>query len=665
MQQAKSLLPLLEDPRAQQIRVKYRDTLSLNGYRKDDLLSALQKAVRRGMREEALFAATEMYAFRLAALREPGCTASVKALQTNLLHRLMIIFLEDVGLGGVSSWDLVALELHSFKEMGSLSSLARAVNILCQLPKSRAVSHARCLANVILNPAGLKILETDSRYAVLREIYRAYAANKGQSLSDVLSSEHVNVRWRAIFIMRADEIAAGVETVKKDPYSKKVLEQLAPFVHSGVIRAAGRWRKELRETREGFLIWWVPLLYAILKKPLMKTVSVLDLSVPADFAEANLKPGADRERFKHMPYVFDKHTAAGRKRQREGGINGTAEFALQGAHVENPWPEMASDIMLAAMEGFYVTVRTLEESQPSASAAVAADAASVPESDDSSESKRVRLPKETEYAELVVRAQLVTFNSRTDVYYAKVKDNVFAPEEERRLVVMKGPLADPSQASNVMCMIKWKKANGIPFVNADVVHLVPDRWPEGTPSGVRNKMSRAQQAPFLQFDSLVPEDKIVKRIHKSKCWPPTEVADPQKMSLHLTNGGGNPETDITVVLADPMLGKDYVEALIFRYVFGIPDLADRNFLVVFDPVSQRKRVISIDEDAMDKPVHLFRELQKTRAGLVQRWIMKHYDLLSCKDWVFDGVSDRMRASMAERIRACQGDRIRLCELFNN
>ena len=661
MQQAKFLASVpLSDPRVQAIKVKYRDTSSLNGYRKDDLLSALQKAIRRGMSEEALFAATEMYAFRLAWMREPenkACVTAVKALQTNLLHRLMIIFLEDVGLAGVSSWDLVASELVKFKELGSLPALGRVVSILRQLPKSRSVSHASCLANVIRNPAGLKILEKSACYSALLELYRGYEANKGQKLRDVLSSPDISVRWRAIFVMRADEIAAGLETVKHAPFCKQVLDQLAPFVHSDVIRAAERWSSELRGTREGFLIWWVPLLYAILKKPLMGTAPLLDLNMSADFADANLKPDADRERFKHMPYVFDKHTAAGRKRQHESGVNGTAEFALQGAHVENPWPEMASNILLAAMGDFYVTVRTLEETLPSAEAAMF---------DEEEEKKKARLPLETEHAELLVRAQLVTFNSRTDVYFAKVRDGVFAPDKERKLVVMKGPLADASQAANVMRMIKWKKANGIPFVNADLVYLVPDRWPEGTPSGVRNKIAsrHKKQAPFLQFDSLVPEDKIVKRMHSSKCWPPTEVADPQKMSLHLTNGAGNLETDIAVVLADPVLGKDYVEALIFRYVFGIPDLADRNFLVAFDPVSQRKRVFSVDEDAMDKPVHLFRELQKTRAKLIQSWIMKRYELLNCKNWVFDGVEDRMRESMMERIRACQGDRTRLCELFN-
>ena len=77
----------------------YRKELSLNGVRPDILKSGIQKYIRRGMTDKALWCGVELDLFAYA---EGG-----ERIRTNFIHRLMIIFLEDVGLGGVHMWKTI------------------------------------------------------------------------------------------------------------------------------------------------------------------------------------------------------------------------------------------------------------------------------------------------------------------------------------------------------------------------------------------------------------------------------------------------------------------------------------------------------------------------------------------------------------------------------
>ena len=71
---------------------------------------------------------------------------------------------------------------------------------------------------------------------------------------------------------------------------------------------------------------------------------------------------------------------------------------------------------------------------------------------------------------------------------------------------------------------------------------------------------------------------------------------------------------------------DYVHALLFRYLLGISDYADRNFVL------KDGRVISIDEDVENHDINLYRVLQKNKANFVYQWLKDNYEKLDVSRW---------------------------------
>ena len=110
-------------------------------------------------------------------------------------------------------------------------------------------------------------------------------------------------------------------------------------------------------------------------------------------------------------------------------------------------------------------------------------------------SKNKKSDKETECFEYIVRAQLVPSASRTDVYFAK--DNVFG------YCFVKGPFFTGNELINHEKFHKWKKENNILTPNYYFIYLYPDRWPEGTGLGQRNKCDRSKKYLFLVTESLL------------------------------------------------------------------------------------------------------------------------------------------------------------------
>jgi len=64
---------------------------------------------------------------------------------------------------------------------------------------------------------------------------------------------------------------------------------------------------------------------------------------------------------------------------------------------------------------------------------------------------------------------------------------------------------------------------------------------------------------------------------------------------------------------------DYVLNLLARWIFGISDLADRNFL------RKDGHVYSIDEEYKDRSVSFKTELRKNKCDIIIKWLNKNYN----------------------------------------
>ena len=128
--------------------------------------------------------------------------------------------------------------------------------------------------------------------------------------------------------------------------------------------------------------------------------------------------------------------------------------------------------------------------------------------------------KETMDYAFLVRCQLVTSKNKTDTYYALDQNN--------QVVFVKGPYVDDRPIQTYIHIQQMKKDHNIPYLqDLECVYMCPDRWPEGTAIGVRNKLKHRTTTayPFLVSPSIISVDILKTKIKSSKTWPPTEVVD--------------------------------------------------------------------------------------------------------------------------------------------
>ena len=67
--------------------------------------------------------------------------------------------------------------------------------------------------------------------------------------------------------------------------------------------------------------------------------------------------------------------------------------------------------------------------------------------------------------------------------------------------------------------------------------------------------------------------------------------------------------------------KEYVIALLFRYVWGIPDYADRNFIYL----PQVHQIYEVDDEGMMSTKKPSGQLRKKKSGLIKDYLEENYD----------------------------------------
>lgn len=114
------------------------NVVTQNGYNLFEVVSALQKEIRRGEEESAMYWALEL----------------VPQFEDYLWQRLVVITNEDVGIANpnllqiIPTQRAVYFEFRSAKKDGSARlALANAILLLCRSPKCRVADHFQCAVN--------------------------------------------------------------------------------------------------------------------------------------------------------------------------------------------------------------------------------------------------------------------------------------------------------------------------------------------------------------------------------------------------------------------------------------------------------------------------------------------------------------------------------------
>ncbi len=212
------------------------------------------------------------------------------------------------------------------------------------------------------------------------------------------------------------------------------------------------------------------------------------------------------------------------------------------------------------------------------------------------------MQSESDTFEFLVRAQLICGSGKTDTYYAFDK-------ESKQVVFVKGPFKSKNEVELTLKIIEAKRYfSPVLQVKAEVKILIPNLLT--TPLGVRQKLDKSKAYPFLVFTDLCGfmsrDEQIPIKTKSSKMWPETEVVDWNKV-------------DVSEVckedLKDDTICKEYILALLFKYIFGINDIANRNFMVN----RQTKNVYGVDEDVIDKTFTFNRLALAIKLEITNNW----------------------------------------------
>jgi hypothetical protein len=620
-----SSIPNIKSPH---LSAAYRKERTWNNFRPDVIKSGLQKYVRRGATEKALFCAGELDLFKYA---EDG---RAEGIRTNFIHRMMIIYLEDIGTANLALWPILDAQVFALlaarrkdaaKEVELISQMVRE---MCASEKSRSCSHLRA-TTFVQDATTRAVLATESaEFPTVAAIHAewadaAAAAAATATFDDLCRGFESALERRSWTAITWGTLVAGAEGVKVSEYRKKkpvwrvfrILERALPAELRPLHAVAMRWYSELEGLKEAMFCWLL-LVVACVQGVALGTAEAIH-AIETEWSR-NLRGDV----IELDSFVEDRHTAAGRGKS-------LTEFALVGAHVENE-----STCVIQEFKRFYERVKKAQDATagpktPPKANPVPATAPAPPAAETTA------VPKESEAYEFIVRAQINTTAGKADVYFATATNTA-----TRDFVVVKGPLAAKDDAIRMLEVQEWKRRHGLPHVEAKVVELIADRWPEGIPLGLRNRIDRNKPAAFLVSKAVVEESALKRKTHSSKLWPPTEVAEWSAATpLHF---------DAAKATFAQM--KAYIQALLVRYVFGISDLADRNFLLA------KGTVISVDEEYRDHPVDFPKELKKNRCAKVREWLERNYEELGVGTWEFAEPKYAERAAAIQTKESC-------CALF--
>lgn len=568
----------------------YRNETSYNGYTLDVLKSALQKYIRRGRFVKATYAAFELDMFALI---------EAEGIRSNLIHRLMIIFMEDVANPGMWPWmdDQISRLLdyrqarkglpvfsvrfceYRKKEVEVIAKIVYALSssshsrdnsfykfVYWTYPSHLSSSHKRAVKRRF--PWFSKIdeeLSVDPEKSVRitglspsnQFMVDSFVTLLGQRSGAAVFFGHAIANFPKLDIKYYNSTKPAflvfhlINKVVEKIYSGEELKKMKKLVEIGV-----KWYKELNPIKEDFLAWQYLVLVIVKNMPLTPYHEREGIAELRKLYRRNVR--GDVMVFDE--WVYDMHTRIGRRSGK-----GSVYFGLESSMVSNEDPSTNLDFKEA-----YTYNQLLKEDTPEE------------EIDSILKKSSKKEDRESKIFKFIVRAQLLTSDSKSDTY--------FALDGKKHLVFVKGPF--PEGITEEFLKIQKEKCElGLPCLEWKVYHLKPDLFPD-EPLGLRRRLDRSKTYSFLTSKVLFdhPHDEIPEKTHSSKVWPPTQVVDWEKVrgSSHITKDD----------MKSSLIRKEFIENVLFRYVYGIGDLAKRNFIV------REGRVFSIDEDSYGKDFNL-------------------------------------------------------------
>jgi hypothetical protein len=661
-----------------EISTVFRKEKSVNGISMDILKSGMQKYVRRGNFKKAVWCAIEMDLFAYMTMPgERGFSDDEKkraeAIRTNMINRLRVIFLEDVGISGAHmigcldtrfdklfEWQSrrkTALDLKTFNQIREkeMKTLVEIISLLCEAKKNRILSHYRAVYMNPIEEHQVRIMEQNP------ELFEGIDdPPKGSPLKYPLEGSEETPESRnmidhfvSALLLKEDivfywlkQILDGFTPTKKRFKSLKpelfVFDILLWFCRKSTIDLKSiksdieimlKWFKDKRLTFKeiNFTLFYSVMM--ILKRDVIldrSNLKCLIAPIERDALYSMYTINLNNDVPKFDDYVIDIHTFAGRAENKN-----KLAFALVGAHVENEDLLVVNDLYKTIYNDTKSwEVGSLKKKKRKAAAVVVPKpvvpkkqvkmtlgaAQTEPEGlirvqrDDIEVDPNTK--SESERFQFLLRVQLITSNSKTCTYFAI--DRVTG-----KRVVVKGPFADDEKVKGyfVLNNIKKKYFSGVLPIDMYKLYLIPDQFETLPPLGDRKKIVPNKLYPFFISEDLCSVDNIPFKTKESKVWPKTKVFDgdaAKKMGCYF----GEP----LVLKNDHRAMIQFLLASAFRYVVKIPDPAKRNFLYI-NKSGRGGNVYSIDEDSYGSrdTENFWYTMKREEIETVFNFASSHYD----------------------------------------
>jgi len=334
------------------LSTKYRHQVTWNGYAADVMKSGLQKYIRRGNVEKALYCAGELDLFKEAPNKKEGETV-----RTNFLHRLMITYMEDVeNLSLFDQMDTTMNALFHEREKEDRNKeneekwISEVVGSMCLSTKARVCSHIRAVFHL----ARYKPLH--AKYPSLQPLWDEIAYNEARASDDRLAFLCTQLKRHLaeksiLAVYYGFQIELSEEKLKEKLFRssqpvwfifQQLMSPLAPARTARVQKFMGWYKDHIGGMAEGFMCWLLPMLHEL---------GVIPEGTPPVIQEHPMNWDQNRafQKIELDDYVLDRHTSKGRGK-------GMIEFVEEGAKVE---PE--ADFVNALWKQFYEDGKYAEE----------------------------------------------------------------------------------------------------------------------------------------------------------------------------------------------------------------------------------------------------------------------------------------------------------------
>lgn len=226
---------------------------------------------------------------------------------------------------------------------------------------------------------------------------------------------------------------------------------------------------------------------------------------------------------------------------------------------------------------------------------------------------------------------------------------------------VKGPYLTRESAELPLRVLRLKRAcfPQLACVDIRLVSLVPDLFPD-VPMGVRRKADRSRAYWFAVSQCLLDEGEIPVRQHETPKWGQVTVVDWSKVV--------QPTTPKPLELKGATL-HSWVLNILFRFAVGVPDPADRNFLLMTDGT-----LYAVDEEGVKCETNFRNALKKNKCQVLQGHVTSNSEqvLQTTASWlaavrekeseVCDILGQKDVSWLLERLQKLQSVK-QICSLF--